>query len=254
MTMKNLKHILLATFAALTALTAAAQTTLLNDMSFYWRLGYSVGGNAPLPMPATIRSLNKFALQPNVSFGVDAHRRIGNRWGLLMGCRFENKGMHIDADVKNYHMEIKQGGQKLAGYFRGKVDTQITQWMFTVPLQATCRIKNVTLKLGPYLSILTAKSFSGYAYDGYLREGDYTGARVDLGTNDGERGDYDFTDDMRNIQWGVDLGADWQFSNHFGLYADLAWGISGTFKKDFKTIEQTLRPIYGTVGVFYRIK
>ncbi len=248
--MKRL-YILLAT--ATIALTAMAQTTLLNDMSFYWRIGYAVGGNAPLPMPATIRSLNKYVLQPNMSIGVDAHRRIGNHWGILAGIRFENKGMHTDADVKNYHMEIKQGGESLAGYFRGRVDTRVTQWMFTVPLQATFRVNKVNFKLGPYVSILTAKKFSGYAYDGYLRVDDYTGAKIDLGHNDGERGDYDFSDDMRDMQCGIDLGADWQFSNHFGLYADLQWGISGTFKKDFKTIEQTMRPIYGIVGISYRI-
>lgn len=248
--MKRL-YILLAT--ATIALTAMAQTTLLNDMSFYWRIGYAVGGNAPLPMPATIRSLNKYVLQPNMSIGVDAHRRIGNHWGILAGIHFENKGMHTDADVKNYHMEIKQGGESLAGYFRGRVDTRVTQWMFTVPLQATFRVNKVNFKLGPYVSILTAKKFSGYAYDGYLRVDDYTGAKIDLGHNDGERGDYDFSNDMRDMQCGIDLGADWQFSNHFGLYADLQWGISGTFKKDFKTIEQTMRPIYGIVGISYRI-
>ncbi|MBP5561144.1 MAG: PorT family protein [Muribaculaceae bacterium] len=235
------------------ALTAMAQTTLLDDMKFYWRLGYGIGGNAPLPMPATIRSLNKFSLQPNMSIGVDANRQIGDHWGILAGIRFENKGMHIDADVKNYHMEIKQGGETLAGYFRGKVDTQITQWMFTVPLQATFRVNKVNIKAGPYVSILTAKNFSGYAYDGYLRVDDYTGPKVNLGTEKNERGDYDFSNDMRDLQWGVDVGADWQFSNHFGLYADLQWGVSGTFKKQFTTIEQTLRPIYGIVGISYRI-
>ena len=248
-----MKRIYILMAMAFMALTAVAQTTLLDNMSFYWRIGYSIGGNAPLPMPATIRSLNKYSLQPNMSIGVDAHRRIGDHWGLLAGIRFENKGMHIDADVKNYHMEIKQGGETLAGYFRGKVDTRITQWMFTVPLQATFRVNKVNFKLGPYVSILTAKKFSGYAYDGYLRVDDYTGPKVNLGTEKNERGDYDFGDDMRDMQCGIDLGADWQFSNHFGLYADLQWGISGTFKKDFKTIEQTLRPIYGVVGISYRI-
>lgn len=250
---KLIKRTCLVVAMAVMSLGAAAQTTLLDDMTFYWRLGYNVGGNAPLPMPASIRSLNKYWLQPNLSFGIDANRRIGSHWGLLVGCHFENKAMHTDADVKNYHMEIKQGGESLAGYFRGKVDTRVTQWMFTVPLQATFRVNKVNFKAGPYVSILTSKSFSGYAYDGYLRVNDYTGAKVELGHNDGERGDYDFSDDMRDLQCGIDVGADWQFSGRFGLYADLQWGLTGTFKKDFKTIEQTLRPIYGTVGVTYRI-
>ena len=36
--------------------------------------------------------------------------------------------------------------------------------------------------------------------------------------------------------------------------ADLSWGLTGIFKKDFDTIEQTMFPIYGTIGVIYQLK
>ena len=58
---------------------------------------------------------------------------------------------------------------------------------------------------------------------------------------------------MRSLQWGVSVGVDWQISGHVGLSADLDWGLSGLFQSDFKTVEQTLYPIFGCVGVFYNL-
>ena len=45
---------------------------------------------------------------------------------------------------------------------------------------------------------------------------------------------------------------DWQLHRNIGLSADVNWGLTGIFKKDFKTVEQTLYPIYGTIGAFYK--
>ena len=53
---------------------------------------------------------------------------------------------------------------------------------------------------------------------------------------------------------GLDLGIDWLFARRVGMYADLQWGLTGTFRGDFKTIEQTLYPIYGTIGIMYKIR
>ena len=114
--------------------------------------------------------------------------------------------------------------------------------------------EKVLLKAGPYMSVLLDKSFEGYVYDGYLRQGDPTGPKVTMGSKEDERATYDFSDDMRSLQFGIAAGVDWQFSHRFGVSADLNWGLNGIFKKDFKTVEQTLYPIYGTIGVFYRIK
>lgn len=30
--------------------------------------------------------------------------------------------------------------------------------------------------------------------------------------------------------------------------------LTGIFPSDFKTVEQALYPVYGTIGVFYRLK
>lgn len=226
-----------------------------HNLEAYGRLGYSIGGTAPLGIPATIRSLDKFILQPNVSFGADAIKPLGRNFGLLVGLHFENKAMHIDATVKNYHMKFTQGGQTLEGMFTGHNDSHAVQWMFTLPIQATYNINNKwRLKLGPYFSYLVSRNFDGFAYDGYLREGTPTGPKVLLGNTDEERGNYDFKDDIRKCQWGLGVGVDYFFTRKFGAYADLSWGLSGFFKGSFKTLDQTLYPIYGTIGIVYKIR
>lgn len=218
------------------------------------RVGYNVGGTAPIGMPATIRHLNSYTPQLAPAVGVDVLVPNDGWRGFLTGVRIERKAMEEDARVKNYHMEITQAGQTLAGMFTGDVTTRSSQWMATVPLQAVWRVNRVNVKFGPYASWVFAKDFSGWAHNGYLRVDDPTGAKVELGEADNERGNYDFDEHVRDWQVGLALGADWRLTRRIGVYADLNWGITGVMKSDFRTIEQTLYPIYGQVGVTYRIK
>ena len=225
-------------------------------------MAYNLGGTAPIGLPATIRTLHSYTLQPNFSLGIDAYHPLSGKWGFVGGLHFENKGMKIDAGVKNYYMRIVRGGEELKGIFTGNVVTKVDMVSSIAPLQATYDIcDNLRFKLGPYVSYVTSKKFEGWAYDGYLRrqeeghpKGDPTGQKVKLGHDEGERGDYDFSDDMRNWHVGVDFGIDWRLNNRWGICADLSWGLNGIFKKDFETIEQTMYPIYGSAGITYQLK
>ena len=251
------KTILIAAVALLTAVGAQAQSFfhkgVLSDVKYGARLGYNLGGSAPLNMPASIRKLNKFPLTPNIAFGINAEKPLVGDFGLMVGVRFENKGMSVDASVKNYKMEMVKGGERLGGVFTGKVVTKTTQWMFTFPVQATFHYKKVTFKAGPYVSYLTGREFYGWAYDGYLRVDDPTGPKVMLGSTPDERGDYDFSDDLRHLQWGMMFGADWNFHKSWGVFADVSWGFTGIFKSSFTVLDQKLYPVYGTVGVSYKL-
>lgn len=245
-------------FAA-TALTATVMTAsaleLPDGLNYNVRLGYNIGGTAPVGMPATIRKLNNYEFQPNVSFCFDVQKDLRGRWGVMSGIHLENKGMETDASVKNYHITIEQGGDFMEGYFTGHNVTKVEEWLITVPVMATCRVgSNVMLKLGPYLSYVLTRKFEGNVYDGYLRHNTPTGPKIEFGTGDNERGTFDFSDDMRRWQFGIDFGADWYFSRRWGVYADITWGLTGIHKSSFKTIEQTLYPIYGTLGVTYKLK
>ena len=234
--------------------TVRVSRNVLSGVNIEGRVGYPIGGTAPLGMPATIRHLNKFPIKGNFTMGVDAVRPLKGRWGILVGLHFETKAMETDCQVKNYHMEIVKGGEVLAGMFTGGVVTRVRQWMFTIPVQATCKLGNRwRLRFGPYVSIMTGRSFDGWAYDGYLRVDDPTGAKVELGHDEGERGEYDFSEHLRRFNWGLDLGADFRFSRRWSVFADLSWGLNGVFNSDFHTIEQTLYPIYGMLGLNYRL-
>lgn len=225
------------------------------DTNINARLGYSIGGTAPLDMPATIRKLNSYSPRTNIQVGIDFYKPLNTHWGMMVGFQMENKGMKTDATVKNYHMEIKKGGNRLEGMFTGNVESKVTEWMFTIPVLATYELgSHFRLKFGPYGSLLTSKEFSGVAYDGYLRKTNPTGNKILLGHEEGQRGLYNFSDDMRQLQWGIKAGCDYYFSQHWGAYAEVNWGISGIFNRNFKTIEQTMYPIYGTFGLIYKLK
>ena len=75
-----------------------------------------------------------------------------------------------------------------------------------------------------------------------------------MGSKEDEWASYDFSDEMRRMQFGIGIGADWQVYRRLGVSADLNWGLTGIFPGDFKTVEQSLYPIYGTIGIFYRLK
>lgn len=251
--MKTRKYIL-ALLAVVAFVPAAHAFSLPDSLNYTVRLGYNIGGTAPLNMPASIRKMNKYKFKPNFSLGIDVQKELWGKWGLLSGIHLENKAMEIDATVKNYHMEMVQGGQSLEGMYTGNLVTECEEWMLTVPLQATYRTGKVLLKAGPYISYVSTRIFKGYVYDGYLRVDDPTGDKVEMGNTEDSRGSYDFSDKMRRVQVGIDVGADWRILRRLGVYADIAWGVTGLHHSSFKTIDQTLYPIFGTVGITYKLK
>ena len=224
-----------------------------------WQLnlkaGYSLGATTPIGLPPQIRALG--SMNPGFSFqaGALAGRKLGNvPWGVESGLLLERKGMRTDAVVKSYSMTMTQGAESISGRFTGNVVTEVHQLSLTLPLHATFQpLNNFQVYAGPYLSVLLSRYFGGYAYDGYLRIGDPTGNKLVLGSDEGQRGDYDFSENMRPLQGGIDLGAQWYFIPAMGLYANLAWGFTGIFESGFKTVEQTLFPIYFTLGLVWRI-
>lgn len=101
--------------------------------------------------------------------------------------------MEEDARVKNYHMAIIRGGESLEGRYTGNERTEVNEWMLTVPVLATWHVSDkVRLRVGPYVSFLVKKEFEGEAHEGYLRVGDPTGQRVELGNDATSWGSYDF--------------------------------------------------------------
>lgn len=44
--------------------------------------------------------MNSYSLRPNFTLGVDAFHPFNDKWGIMFGLHFENKGMKVDATVK----------------------------------------------------------------------------------------------------------------------------------------------------------
>lgn len=239
--------------AAWLLMTAATARNLADDVLVKVRIGYSIGGTAPLGIPATIRSIDKLWLTPNVMVGADAMLQLKRDWGVMAGLRIENKGMDGEVTTKGYHMKVRMDEDEMEGVFTGHVRQKVRLWMCTLPVQLTWQAsRRIMVKAGPYVSAVFNKDFCGYAFDGYLRKDDPTGPKVMMGTTEDEWATYDFTDDLRTWQMGLAVGADWQLSGRIGLSTDLSWGLTGIHHSDFKTVEQTLYPIYGTIGMYYQ--
>lgn len=256
-----MKKYILTVIAALTVFAGFSQVSrtkaLINASLKNWeielRAGYNIGGVAPLPLPQEIRKLESYS--PTLPFSVEADftKRFGseNKWGILFGVKMENKNMDTKAKVKNYNMEIVgDGGEKVGGRWTGGVQTSVRNSYLTFPILGVYRVHPRTnIKLGVFLSYMMEGKFEGYVYDGYLRQGDPTGLKVEYSGDDVAT--YDFSDDLRTFQWGAQAGVDWKAFKHLKLYADLTWGLNNVFHSDFKTITFDMHPIYLNLGVGY---
>ncbi len=213
------------------------------------RAGFLLGGTTPLPLPQEIRSIDSYNPTMNIAIEGGAQKMFEpTKWGMALGVRLETKGMKTDATVKNYHMEMTaDDGGYMVGAWTGHVKTNVRSTYLTFPILAIYKVApRWELRGGPYLSWMYDGNFSGEAYDGYLRHGDPTGEKAEV-----SRASYDFSDDLRRFQWGVQVGAEWQAYKHLSVYADLTWGINSIFPKDFESISFAMYPVYLNAGFSY---
>lgn len=248
-----MKKILL--LALLATQISLVRAQFIKDVSVDAQIGYNIGGTMPLGMPASIRGLNSYTPQLNPQVGIKAEKPLADKWGVEAGVILDRKAMKTDAQVKGYHMTMSRGGEAIEGYFTGNVVTEVGTWTMSVPVEMTFKpTDKLKVYAGPYVGWNFSRNFEGYAYDGYIRNDTPTGERIELGSTAEERGEYNFNDDMRAAQWGINAGVSYKLTHGLGVYANLAWGMSGAFNKDFRTIEQKMYPIYGTIGLNYKLK
>jgi hypothetical protein len=220
------------------------------EWGFMARVGFTIGGTAPLPMPREIRKINSYKLDGFSMLGIDAYRLFNDRWGLLSGVRLSYEGMKTKADVKNYHITITQNSDRLTGNYTGTDENNVRTLSLKVPIEVLYRVSpRWALRGGPYLQINLSRKFDGTVYNGYLREGNPTGQKVDIDASNPAT--YDFHHDMRRVLYGFEAGADWKASRLVSCFAQLDWGADGIFKSDFETIRFNMYPIYLTLGVAF---
>ena len=250
--MTYIKHITIAVLLALTMATSTS-ASVMDSLRIDARLGYALGGTAPTHMGNEIRGINKFIPGFNFTVAAEASYPLSDHWDIHSGLRYELGSMDVDSRVKNYEIEVVRGDESLNGIFNGNVRIKTSQRRITLPVQAQYNInERWSLRGGIFMGWLISRKFWGWAYDGYLREGTPVGPKIEMGSEPGDRGDFDFDKNMRHMQWGIDVGADWRFSRRWGAFIELTYGLSGLFKSNFHSV-QTLRPVYGSVGVIYSI-
>lgn len=225
------------------------------------RAGYNIGGTMPVPIPSEMKSINSF--NPGMNFGiqVDFDKMFTKHWGLGLALRFETKGMETDVTVENYHTVFRQGGDQTECNYTGQQSTNFSGSYLTLPLLARYRFNSRwSIVAGPYFSYVLHKEFKGDASNGYqrqLRQDPITGAMVPTGLKTDVTPDnpasYDFSNDMRRFNWGIEAGVDWQAFKHFLVFARLDWGLNDAFKDSFsETIPFPMYPVYGTIGFGYK--
>lgn len=227
-------------------------SSALRGLEYEVKAGLNIGGASPLPLPAEIREVNSYrpdlalSLGTNITKWVNSQHTIGVVWGLIL----ETKAMKTDATVKNYGMAIIQDGEEMSGRWTGNVKTKFRTSYLTMPIMVAYKVSNRwKIKGGPYVAFAFERDFSGHVYEGYLREGDPTGTKVEF--TGGNIATYDFSHDLRRFQWGLTFGGEWIAFKHLSVYADLNWGLNNIFKKDFDTITFNMYPIYLNTGFAY---
>ena len=224
--------------------TKSITQSYLRGWEYSLKAGFSIGGTAPLPLPEEIRKIDSYVPSMTISIEGNATKWLDEKklWGLTLGLRLE---------TKNYGMKIiNTNGGELEGLWTGGVKTKVKNSYLTVPVLANYKVsKRWKLVAGPYFSYLLEGDFSGHVYEGHLRTPNETGSRVDFS---GESvATYDFSDDLRRFQWGIQFGGEWKAFKHLNVYADLTWGLNDIFKKNFDTISFAMYPIYLNVGFGY---
>ena len=131
---------ILAIAMTLLAQGKAMAGNFVDNLQLKARVGYNIGGTAPLGLPATIRSLDSYKLTPSLMVGFDAMSPIGGQEGLMVGLHFENKGMDGGVTTKNYYMEMVKGSSHLAGMYTGGVRQKVKEWMLTLPVLAALQL------------------------------------------------------------------------------------------------------------------
>ncbi|MCI5756802.1 MAG: PorT family protein [Bacteroidales bacterium] len=257
-----LKRLIILTATIATALCATAQNDRLADtdrnleraalMGWHVSLGagFNIGGTAPLPLPREIRHIDSYDPGLQVAIEGRAEKRFHQSpWGIAIGVTLENKGMTTKARVKNYHMEAMNddGSGEVRGAWTGHVRTKVDNSYLTIPLLATYRLdKRWSVEAGPFVSLRLHGSFTGSAYDGYIRDQDPTGEKMEVTS-----ASYNFSSSLRRFNYGVQAGGEYRAYRHLAIRAQVAWSVNGIFPGSFGSVTFPLYPIYGRLGFAY---
>lgn len=250
-----MKNFILSSILIIASLAVQSQPnkleTVLKQSHFRIFGGALIGGSTPLPIPSEIQQIKGYSPEFNGMIGISATHWWDARHGLRFGISIENKGMRSTAQVKSYQTEIVYGDNKVVGFWTGQVDTRIKITYLSLPIHIDYKLSEQwKLHAGAYFSLRLNGNFSGEVSQGYLRERTPTGQMIEF--KDEQYASYNFSDNLNNIGYGLQIGADWKAIERLHLFAQLQWGLNDIFKSDFETISFAMYPIYLGIGVAYQ--
>lgn len=243
----------------ITSVSVVAQDIIRtkNNYEFELKAGLNfLGGTAPMGLPVEIRSIDGYKPKFGGSFEGVATRWFGEQhgdaeWGISAGLRIENRGMSTKATVKSFFTSVPVNNTDVSGYWTGKVDMDYASTLLSIPVLANYRFnRDWKVRAGLYVGYQLDGKFGGAVYDGYLRNGTPTGIKMPIEGN--QQALYDFSEHMQRWQSGLQAGFSWRAYKHFHVNADLNWGFTNIFKKDFKAISFNMYPIYLQAGFGYQ--
>ncbi|MDR1683465.1 MAG: PorT family protein [Candidatus Symbiothrix sp.] len=213
------------------------------------KAGLLAGAVMPIPVPLQIRKIDSYNPLLNIMLEAEIQKNFTNSWTLSFGLKMEQKGMTTRAQVKNYDMELIAPDGKIAGVWTGGVETTVHNSYLTLPVLAVWRpVPRWGVKAGLYASYLLNGNFSGYVYDGYLREGDPTGEKISID----EETHYNFSGELVKGNYGIQLGFEYQAFTHLFTGLDLCYGINSIFPNSFKTMTFQMHPVYLNLNFGYK--
>lgn len=227
------------------------------NFTYKVKAGFNIGGTSPLPIPAQIREIKSYNPLLGLSLGAEATYHFNERWGIMSGLKFENKGMSTHARVKSYKMsmDITDGGTtgKVNGYFTGDVKTKVRNDYLTIPVAVVWRISpRWEVNGGIFTSILLNGGFTGEAFDAggtgeaYIRDTDPTGEKIGVTS-----ATYDLSKDVRNFNFGLLLGGSWNAYRQLWVYGDFTMAANSIFPKNFGSIPFRMYNVYLNLGLAF---
>ena len=214
---------------------------------------FSIGGSAPLGLPAEIRKIESY--NPNLQLGLGAHATKwlcdDSDWGLRLGISAHTKGMETKARVKDYRTEVIIDKLYMKGVFTGLVKTRVKNTYLTIPVSMVYKLSDRwNLYGGPHISFTLNPGFDGFVSDGVFRQGDSTGDKIQF--DEDSQAAYDFSDSVNRIQWGVQAGGEWALRKNLIIFSHLDYDINNLFKKNFNSLSFSLHNIYLNLGFGYK--
>lgn len=183
---------------------------------FSVRAGFCIGGASPIGFPVSIRKIDKFNPGLLLSLEAGTTHHFTNQWAIASAIRFEQKGMTTVARVKGYYTTFnagnRSGTESITGYYTGSVETSAKNSYMTLPVHLVYSLNSpFSLSAGGFISLLLEKKFTGYAKNGYIRNQTPVGEKEEI-----KEAAYDFSDQLRPVNAGVELGIGYKINPPFG--------------------------------------